>query len=316
MKQGLPALSSSRPPSRQQAVHALFHNREFKLLWFGQLLSQVGDQCLLIAAITLISSLSQSPMAMLIPAVSLAIPQIAFGLLGGVMADRWNRKLVRIGSDVLRGLIVLSVLFVRSAGQLWILCLAAAGLALVGVFFYPARNAVIPNIVPLGMLLAANSLIQGSYVIALIALGFATVMAVPGVKAAVGLVGGAALIWMGVGTLRTKPGAFDDRRDVSKGCVLAGVTATIANPYWFVWWVTVGAALVLSAGAWGLLGIAAFAVTHWLCDLGWLTFLSWGVFTSKRFWTPGVYRGILIACAAVLAGFGVWFILSGIKLLI
>lgn len=152
--------------------------------------------------------------------------------------------------------------------------------------------------------------------IALIALGFATVMAVPGVKAAVGLAGGAALIWMGVATLRTKPGTFDDRRDVSKGCVLAGVTATIANPYWFVWWVTVGAALVLSAGAWGLLGVAAFAVTHWLCDLGWLTFLSWGVFTSKRFWTPGVYRGILIGCAAVLAGFGVWFIISGIRLLI
>ncbi len=152
--------------------------------------------------------------------------------------------------------------------------------------------------------------------IALIALGFASVMAVPGVKAAVGLAGGAALIWMGVATLRTKPGAFDDRRDVSKGCVLAGVSATIANPYWFVWWITVGAALVLSAGAWGLLGIAAFAVTHWLCDLGWLTFLSWGVFTSKRFWTPGVYRGILIACAAVLAGFGAWFIISGIRLLL
>jgi threonine/homoserine/homoserine lactone efflux protein len=152
--------------------------------------------------------------------------------------------------------------------------------------------------------------------IALIALGFATVMAVPGVKAAVGLVGGAALVWMGVRTLRTKPGALDDRRDVSKGCLLAGVTATAANPYWFVWWVTVGAALVLRAGAWGLFGIAAFAVTHWLCDLGWLSFLSWGVFTSKRLWTPGVYRGVLIACAAVLAGFGGWFIISGIRLLL
>ena len=170
MKQGLQTtLQFSSPSSQRQAIRDLFHNRDFKLLWFGQLLSQIGDQCLLIAAITLISNLSQSPVAMLVPAISLAIPQIVFGLVGGVMADRWNRKLVMVGADVLRGLIVLCVLLVNSVQQLWILCLAAAGLALMGVFFYPARNAVIPNIVPPGLLLAANSLIQGSYVIALIA---------------------------------------------------------------------------------------------------------------------------------------------------
>jgi len=159
---------SSRPTDRQQAVHELFRNRNFKLLWIGQLLSQIGDNCLLIAAITLISKLSQSPLMMVIPAISLAIPQIVFGLVGGVMADRWDRKLVMIGSDLLRGLIVLSILLVNNSQQLWILCLAAAGLAFVGVFFYPARNAVIPNIVPPNLLLAANSLIQGSYIIALI----------------------------------------------------------------------------------------------------------------------------------------------------
>jgi len=160
--------SSSRPPDQQVAVHELFRNRNFRLLWVGQLLSQIGDQCLLIAAITLISTLSQSPWVMLIPVISIAIPQLVFGLVGGVAADRWNRKLTMIVSDVLRGIIVLSILFINGVQQLWILYLAAAGLAFVGVFFYPARNAAIPNIVPPGQLLAANSLIQGSYVIALI----------------------------------------------------------------------------------------------------------------------------------------------------
>lgn len=169
MKQRAQAsLRSSCAPIPQQAVRELFHSREFKLLWFGQLLSQIGDQCLLIAAITLISNLSRSPLAMLIPAISIAIPQIVFGLVGGVIADRWDRKLVMISSDVVRGLIVLCIILVDSAQQLWILYLAAAGLAMVGVFFYPARNAVIPNIVPESLLLAANSLIQGSYIIALI----------------------------------------------------------------------------------------------------------------------------------------------------
>lgn len=146
----------------------LFRNRDFALLWVGQLLSQIGDQCLLIAGITLISGLSSSPLAMLIPALSIAAPQIVFGLVGGVIADRLNRKQVMIASDVARALIVLPVLLVSSVQQLWILYLVAAGLAVVGVSFYPARNASIPKLVPSGSLMAANSLIQGSYIIALI----------------------------------------------------------------------------------------------------------------------------------------------------
>jgi MFS family permease len=161
-------LLPSRPASQRQAVRHLFHNRDFKLLWIGQLLSQIGDQCLLIAAMTLITGFSRSPLAMLVPAISVAAPQLIFGLVGGVVADRWDRKKLMIASDVLRGLIVLAVLLVRAVGDLWVLYLAAASLTLVGVFFYPARNAAIPNIVPHGLLLAANSLIQGSYIVALI----------------------------------------------------------------------------------------------------------------------------------------------------
>jgi DHA3 family macrolide efflux protein-like MFS transporter len=158
----------SRPLDQRQAVRELFRNRNFTLLWIGQLLSQIGDQCLLIAAITLISNLSNSPLAMLIPAISIALPQIIFGLVGGVIADRWNRKLLMIMSDVLRGIVVLSVLLVNRVEQLWILYLAAAGLAMVGVCFYPARNASIPNLVPSDLLMAANGMIQGSYIVALI----------------------------------------------------------------------------------------------------------------------------------------------------
>lgn len=152
----------------QEAARELFHNRSFRLLWAGQLLSQIGDQCLLVAVITLLSRLSSSPIALLIPALSIAVPQIVFGLVGGVMADRWDRKRTMIWSDLLRGGIVLAILLVRRSSDLWILYLAAASLALVGVFFYPARNAAIPTIVPPHLLISANSFIQGSYIIAMI----------------------------------------------------------------------------------------------------------------------------------------------------
>lgn len=163
-----------------------------------------------------------------------------------------------------------------------------------------------------GALIAVGHGIVEVPVIVLIGLGFAAFMAVPGVRVAVGIVGGGVLIWMGLNMLRTRPQAFEQRREVAGGCVLAGLTTTAANPYWFVWWATVGAALVVSASAWGLVGLLAFAVTHWLCDLGWLSFLSWGVFTSKRIWTPTVYRVVLAVCGAVLLGFGIYFISSGV----
>jgi len=105
---------------------------------------------------------------MLIPALAIATPQLLFGLLGGVIADRMDRKVVMVIADILRALIVLPILLVTSLSQIWILYLAAAGLALVGVSFYPARNASLPKIVPEGSLVAANGLIQGSTVIALV----------------------------------------------------------------------------------------------------------------------------------------------------
>jgi len=146
----------------------LFRNRDFVLLWSGQLLSMIGAQCVIVAGIALISDISHSPLALLIPALCIMGPPVVLGLMGGAIADRINRKLVMIISDLSRALIVLTILFVTTPQQLWILYCAAASLALAGTFFDPARNASLPKIVPAGSLIAANGLIQGSRVIALI----------------------------------------------------------------------------------------------------------------------------------------------------
>jgi len=167
-----------------------------------------------------------------------------------------------------------------------------------------------------GVLVALGHGIVEMAMIALIALGFASIMAVPGVKAVVGLLGGAVLIWMGAGMFKVKSEVPAASSHVSRGCFLAGLTTTAANPYWFVWWVTVGATLIVSASAWGFLGIAAFALTHWLCDLGWLSFLSWSAFTSRRFWTPAVHRGVFMVCGTLMAGFGIYFIATGARVLL
>jgi DHA3 family macrolide efflux protein-like MFS transporter len=148
-------------------VDALRH-RSFLALWIGQLVSQVGDQFVIIAVLVLINQLTRSALPVGIVGLCLTAPSLLFGLLGGVFADRWDRKAVMIVSDILRGVAVLALVFVREADHLYILYLVTFIGTSVGVFFGPARNAVIPNIVPERLLLAANALIQGSQVIAMI----------------------------------------------------------------------------------------------------------------------------------------------------
>ena len=150
----------------------------------------------------------------------------------------------------------------------------------------------------------------------LVYFGLASYMKLTGVQIGVGLAGGLMLLWMAWGMFRTRPTALDDKKDMPHSSVVAGLATTAASPYFFLWWATVGAALLVNASDFGKTGVLAFGAVHWFCDLVWLFFLSWVVFKSKRLWTPKVSAVVFGICAAVLAGFGVWFIYSGIDLAI
>ena len=154
--------------ARQADIVDTLRNRNFLMLWIGQLVSQIGDQFATIAVLMLVNNLTDSTLPLGMLALSLTIPQIIFGLLGGVFVDRWDRKTVMIVSDVVRGLAISAVLLIHRADQLYILYLAIFIMSTMGAFFYPARNAVIPNIVPEGMLLPANTMIQSSQLLAML----------------------------------------------------------------------------------------------------------------------------------------------------
>lgn len=167
-----------------------------------------------------------------------------------------------------------------------------------------------------GALVALGHGIVEIPLILLIYLGFARFLTLPEVKISVGLAGGLVMIWMALQMFRTKPTALNEQKDLPHGSVVAGLATTAANPYFFLWWATVGAALLVNASAFGSKGVVALGATHWLCDLVWLYILSWAVFKSKRLWTPRVTGLVFGICAAILAGFGAWFIFSGIDLAI
>jgi len=93
-----------------------------------------------------------------------------------------------------------------------------------------------------------------------------------------------------------------------------GLATTAANPYFFLWWATVGATLLANSRAFSTAGVVALGIAHWLCDLFWLSFISWLVFKSKRLWIERVRRTVFATCAAILARFGAWFIFTSLEL--
>lgn len=164
-----PSQSNAATSIGRNAVLSLMTSRNFFALWLGQLLSQIGDRFRFVAVLFIVNNLTDGdPLAITILTLTIAIPQFLFGLLGGAVSDRVDRKTVMIVSDVLRGLLVLPVVFVNSSNYLWVIFICSIGMEIVSVFFYPARNAVIPNIVGPGQLMVGNALMQGSYIASLI----------------------------------------------------------------------------------------------------------------------------------------------------
>jgi threonine/homoserine/homoserine lactone efflux protein len=132
------------------------------------------------------------------------------------------------------------------------------------------------------------------------------------VQAAVGVVGGLLMIWMGIQIYQTRNQPDQTYAASNQDSLLAGIRTTAANPGFILWWLTVGTALILNAKIFGLMGFSVFAGVHWSCDFVWYAVVGFLIFKSQRFWTPKVRTGIMIFCVAVLVGFGVWFLGSGL----
>jgi threonine/homoserine/homoserine lactone efflux protein len=92
--------------------------------------------------------------------------------------------------------------------------------------------------------------------------------------------------------------------------LLTGIVITGTNPAFYIWWATVGVALVTAAAKFGPSGIILFTLVHLPFDLVWSEFLSVSTFKSRRWWTQKVRRIVFGVCALILGGFGVWFCLS------
>ncbi len=153
-------------------LHVLRTNRNYRRLWYGQVVSQIGDWLDSVALFTLTLNLTGSGQAVGLLFLAEFLPGAAVGPFAGVLVDRLPRKLVLIASDLGRAMIVLLLLLVRRPEDLWLLYLAVVAKVSLTAFFEPARSAILPGLCNREELVAANA-ISGATWSAMLALGAA-----------------------------------------------------------------------------------------------------------------------------------------------
>jgi threonine/homoserine/homoserine lactone efflux protein len=131
----------------------------------------------------------------------------------------------------------------------------------------------------------------------------------------IAIAGGTIMIWMAQSMFRSLPKLEIKTSETSKNqtnLYIAGILMSLANPYWIIWWATIGLGYVLHSQKLGFIGIVFFFIGHILGDLVWYSAISFAVGKGRKFFGNKTYRILVGSCAAFLAFFAVWLIYDGI----
>jgi len=146
--------------------------------------------------------------------------------------------------------------------------------------------------------------------------GFGVVFKIPLIKGIVALLGGVFILFMGLGMLREMKTAKLNVQKESHSPLVAGMLLSIGNPYFLLWWATVGVTLILRSVGFGLWGFLVFALVHWLCDFAWLYFLSALSYKGGSFFGKRFQQVIFGVCGVALIFFSFLFIVDSVKTVI
>ncbi len=148
----------------------------------------------------------------------------------------------------------------------------------------------------------------------LIFYGFTQWLKCKGLQIGVGLAGGVLLLLLGLSMFQAV--RMDAVRHRYKGsAITAGIVLTGGNPYFFVWWATIGSGLMIRAITYGVVCVVLFMILHWMTDLSWCYFLSNITYGGRRFFGERFQKIVFAICGIFLLFMGVKFILDAIKLL-
>ncbi len=173
-----------------------------------------------------------------------------------------------------------------------------------------------------GPLITVGHAAAEAVMLGLLVLGMNRTLQRPVVVGAIGILGGAVLAWMGWGiTGAAWRNRLDQPAETASGSagrslVRAGLLTTVTNPYWLLWWATVGAAYFVRFTRFGPLAVAGlFFIGHLSLDLGWNSFLALVVGAGRGRIPARAFRIVLGGCGVFLIGMSLYFVYSGVNFL-
>jgi threonine/homoserine/homoserine lactone efflux protein len=165
------------------------------------------------------------------------------------------------------------------------------------------------------LIISGHALLELIVVLAII-LGLGSYLKSALVMGIIASLGGAMLIWLGVGMVRTA-GTLSLGAESAGGNLkhtphplVMGVIASISNPYWILWWTTIGLGYLVVAMKLGVGGVIIFFLGHITADFAWYSIVSLGVSRGKALIKDKPYQMIIRLCGLLLLGFGIWFLLA------
>jgi len=173
------------------------------------------------------------------------------------------------------------------------------------------------------LLILGHGILELALVAALLA-GMAPFLRADWFFVTVSLAGGAILLWMAFGMFRSLPLLSIERvtgtasRPEMAGrahrkLVLSGILLSLSNPYWTIWWASIGIGYILYCQRFGAWGVAFFFAGHILADLVYYSAVSAAIAKGRRFFSDRIYRGITAFCAFFLVVFACYFAFTGVR---
>jgi threonine/homoserine/homoserine lactone efflux protein len=164
-----------------------------------------------------------------------------------------------------------------------------------------------------GLMMAIGHGIVELPLVLLIVMGLGRFFQIEGIRIAFGIIGGVFLAVLGMQMLRSvrRPSASGEPAK-GRTTLATGILLTACNPYFLLWWATVGLALATQASQLGLLAFALFAILHWLCDLFWLEILSQASYRGGQVFSDRSQSVVLGVCGVALLLFSAKFLLDAI----